>query len=104
MSVCNQTVSMRGGSSLEPFLLQFVIRCPSPIDCFSALHFLVFVFTFVGCVECHVTNCCGLWCRGGIALFQRSSLLQHLLCHVEACFEGAWSDVHLFFFEARARS
>ena len=65
---------------------------------FSALHFLVFVFTSVGCVECHVTNCCGLWCKGSNALFQRSSLLQQLICHVEAGLGGALSDVELFFF------
>ena len=71
---------------------------------FLVFTFFVFVFTFVGCVECRVTNCCGLWCRGGNALFQRSGLLQQLLCHVEACFEGARSYVHLvFLFSRRVR-
>ena len=45
------------------------VGCPSPIGCFSALYFLVFGFTFVVCVECHVANCFGLWCGGSKALF-----------------------------------
>ena len=37
-------------------------------------------------------------------MFQRSSLLQQLICHVEACFEGAWSYMHLvFLFSRRVR-
>ena len=83
------------------FLLQFVIRCPQPIGCFSALHFLVIVFTFVCCVECRVTNYCGLWCRGSDALFQRSSLFQQLICQFEAGPEGARTDTLLF--EVRVR-
>ena len=47
-------------------------------------------------VPCNIAA--GLRCRGSNALFQRSRLLQQLLCHVEACFEGAWSYVHLVFF------
>ena len=90
------------GIKFESFLLQFVIRCPSPIGCFSALHLLVFVFTFVGCVERHLRNCFGLWRRGSNALFPRSSLLQQLICHVEAGPEGARSDMQLF--EARHTS
>ena len=73
------------------------VACPSPIGCFSALHLLVFGFTFVACVECHVANCFGL-CGGSKALFQRSSLLQQLICHVESCLEGVLSDMQLVFF------
>ena len=36
-------------------------------------------------------------------MFQRSGLLQQLLCHVEACFEGARSYMHLFFFSRSVR-
>ena len=46
-----------------------------------------------------MANCFGLWRRGSNALFQRSSLLQQLICHVEAGPEGARSDMQLF--EAR---
>ena len=31
-------------------------------------------------------------------MFQRSSLLQQLICHVEACLEGALSDMQLVLF------
>ena len=36
-------------------------------------------------------------------MFQRSSLLQQLICHVEGCLEGALSDMQLVFFSRRAR-
>ena len=96
--ICSKGTLHQGGAWVFAVRLFQCVACPSLVGCFSALHLLVFVFTFVGCVECHVANCFGLWCGGSNALFQRASLLQQLICHVEVYFDFVLSDMQLVFF------
>ena len=66
----------------------------------------------LSCVRVHVCWLRGVPCnkllrvveRGSNALFQRASLLQQLICHVEAYLEGVLSDMQVVLFVVDART